>query len=503
MDDLDQTLRIVDGIEVEDRWDEILSRQPTVPLRQGGGQPRRWRTLVVGLVVGAIGVAVAVVAFNGATPAHQRGPASSGSPTPMITARLSRTVGLDATAESIAAADGSTWVVTYDSQDGSGHVVQIDAARGLVKRTIPIDGFAYNVAAGEGAVWVPVERGHGGVSLVRIDAGSGEITGSVPGVSGPVVVDPSGVWAVEGHDVVRIDPSSLALTARIRLRETPFDIAAGGGSVWVLERPISGNGPSGPLEQFDAATAEPMRTVDLSGANLWIAASPDGVWLDASKPDVPGTSGAWFVPRTGGAPVDVASVANFRPFTVALGHVWFISGPSDKGLPAGGVCGLNIATNTIDSCAKPRSIVDLEGAHDALAYDPTTQTLWVGEYESGFVTKIDLVPAPVPAEFSFAEAQDLLAQRDMIVRAIPQGQTTGLLPRKVFDRVLSDWLTHHRTWRVLSVHLGDVRKMPMNGPTGPSWFVEITGPATGNCFYFFNAKDGEETAGACFYAARS
>jgi hypothetical protein len=39
--------------------------------------------------------------------------------------------------------------------------------------------------------------------------------------------------------------------------------------------------------------------------------------------------------------------------------------------------------------------VDLEAAHDPAGYEPVTNTLWVGEYESPFVTRIDVVPQPV------------------------------------------------------------------------------------------------------------
>jgi hypothetical protein len=73
--------------------------------------------------------------------------------------------------------------------------------------------------------------------------------------------------------------------------------------------------------------------------------------------------------------------------------VWFISGPNDPGLPKGGICGLNVLTRVVDACAEPRSIVDLELAHDPAAYDPVTHTLWVAESESSFLTRIDVVPS--------------------------------------------------------------------------------------------------------------
>jgi hypothetical protein len=110
-----------------------------------------------------------------------------------------------------------------------------------------------------------------------------------------------------------------------------------------------------------------------------------------------------------------------------------------------------------------------------------------------------------PAEFSFAEAATLLAERKMFVEPIPADQQQGLLDRTEFDRDLQEWMAHHPHWKVLSVHLGEL-DMPdghFNISNRPSYFVEITGPETGNCFYFHDATDGQEFLGACFYPARS
>jgi hypothetical protein len=115
-------------------------------------------------------------------------------------------------------------------------------------------------------------------------------------------------------------------------------------------------------------------------------------------------------------------------------------------------------------------------------------------------------PTPnTPAEFSFDEASDLLAQREVFVRAIPPNHQAGLLDRNAFAAVLDDWMTHHPHWQVLSVHLGeiDVQNAHFNISNRASYFVEITGPETGNCFYFFYATDGEEFLGACFYPTRT
>jgi hypothetical protein len=106
-----------------------------------------------------------------------------------------------------------------------------------------------------------------------------------------------------------------------------------------------------------------------------------------------------------------------------------------------------------------------------------------------------------PAEFSFEEAADLLAQREIFVTPISADQQAGLLDLNAFEAVLDDWMSHHPHWKVLSVHLGelDLQNAHFDISNRPSYFVEITGPETGNCFYLFDATDGEEFLGACFY----
>ncbi len=71
--------------------------------------------------------------------------------------------------------------------------------------------------------------------------------------------------------------------------------------------------------------------------------------------------------------------------------MWFISGPHDPGLPAGGICGLNAVTREVDACAKPQAIADLEGAHDLAAFEPMTRSIWVGQYQEPWVTRVDIV----------------------------------------------------------------------------------------------------------------
>lgn len=359
-------------------WGRISSRTWSPPTRAP-----RVAVTVVALLIATAAIAFVVLAFGTSRP-HTM-PGNTEGPPPMD-ARIAHTVDVGATAFSVAADGGSTWVVTYDFERGSGLVVHLDASSGRVVGRIRVDGFAYNIAAGGGAVWVAANDARGRPALVRIDGRSDRITGTVPGVAGPIAVDAAGVWAVQGTSVVRITTDPLEIGARIPLGEVPLDISVGGGYVWVLGRTVDDDGvSSGPLTQIDATTATVVRKVEFASTGLWLASTDDGVWA--------ASDGVAFVANAGGPPQVAGGVYNFRPFVVAHERVWFISGPHDPGLPEGGVCGLNITTERVDVCIEPPSIVDLEAAHDALALDPSTQTLWVSQYESSLVAGIRLTAA--------------------------------------------------------------------------------------------------------------
>jgi DNA-binding SARP family transcriptional activator/sugar lactone lactonase YvrE len=92
----------------------------------------------------------------------------------------------------MAASGGSVWIA---SACNASKVTRIDARTARVTRQIPVPGVALDVAAGFGSIWVTTMRG----LLLRIDPGTNEIV------------------------------------ARLRLRDAVW-MTAGGGFVWVLSR---------------------------------------------------------------------------------------------------------------------------------------------------------------------------------------------------------------------------------------------------------------------------
>ncbi len=391
--------RGAEGIPTPDLWPEIQRRSA----RGSRTSPVRRAALIgLALAIAATGIGLAVKALsNGSAGPVIPGTSPSTRATPVsVTATVVDRVRLEGLPGSVAAADGSVWVATYDFDRGTGAVVHIDAATDQILATVPIDGFVSNLAAGDGAAWAPVGVNGKGSSLLRIDAATNEVTGRVDGVTGPVVVAPVGVWAVEAGDggrdaaVVEIDPSTLQIERRIPVGEVPLDMAAGSGSIWVLTRTVTGDvTSSGPLLTIDAGTGS-VTPIDVNSAGVWIAADDAGVWLDVWDSSRSNNSVAQFIDASTGAPSgQPGAVYNFRPFAVAEDRVWFISGPHDQGLPKGGVCGLNVVTRKIDACAAPGSIADLELAHDPAAFEPSTHSIWVGEYQKPWVTRIDIAQA--------------------------------------------------------------------------------------------------------------
>jgi Tol biopolymer transport system component len=331
----------------------------------------------------------------------EQSPDPTETPSPIaLSARVAGRVRVDGVSGSVAAAEGSVWVATYDYEDRTSAVVRIDVATNQVVATVPVDGTPSNLAVGAGAVWVPTGA-QPRVALLRVDATTNEVTGRVEGVHGPIVVDPTGVWAIEdGPDerdaaVVRIDPEHLRIEARIPVGESPFDMVAGAGSIWLVAFQSRGSDvETGDLLRIDATSAELAATIPIESSGIWIAADDTGVWVPAWDPDDQHDSNAYFIDAsTNAVGGKLGDVYNFRPFAIEYGRVWFISGPHDRGLPDGGICGLNVTTRVVDVCAEPDWGPDLELAHDPAAFDPATHSIWVGSFNKPWVTRIDVVPA--------------------------------------------------------------------------------------------------------------
>jgi hypothetical protein len=121
------------------------------------------------------------------------------------------------------------------------------------------------MAAGAGALWVSQSSAR----LLRVNPRSRRVVASLAllGVGAPVVTE-GGVWAEccwsgintahPAGSVVRVDPASTQVVARIRLPGPPTAVGAGVGGVWVT-------GAGGPVWRVDPASNRVVATIAVPG----------------------------------------------------------------------------------------------------------------------------------------------------------------------------------------------------------------------------------------------
>src|SRR4029450_3280165 len=107
-------------------------------------------------------------------------------------------------------------------------------------QTIRVGTDPYNVAGGFGSVWITVSNG-----LVRLDPATGSVVARIDLGGRPWGVATGGgaVWiANQTHGTAsRIDPNTNAIVWRVRLDQDPLPttnpvgVAFGGGSVWAAD----------------------------------------------------------------------------------------------------------------------------------------------------------------------------------------------------------------------------------------------------------------------------
>jgi hypothetical protein len=202
-------------------------------------------------------------------------------------------------------------------------------------------------------------------------------------VSG-VTVGAGAVWVSPGYhprsgEVVRIDPRTNEVVARVGARVYAGELAASAGAVWVLGHPDytdeTARGES--LHRVDPGTNElvatPLRDerlllgghfvppVLVAGRDACGSTRPGrlpsmGPWQSASTPDNEVTRRP--------LPAD-----HFFPFAVTEGHVWFTS-------PGGDLAGLNVHTFEVEASLELRVNVG-----DA-TFDPANGSFWIAAVAS-------------------------------------------------------------------------------------------------------------------------
>jgi YVTN family beta-propeller protein len=218
----------------------------------------------------------------------------------------------------VAVGRGAVWVANADDRTLS----RVDPRRREVVRTISVPGPGQlsGLVSGEGAVWLGTGL-CGPTFLSRVSVAFNEIAQTVPlGRPGcflnhpwQVAVGERAVWAVGGSGIaslLRIDPQTMKVVARVETGIRPIAIGVGAGAVWVAAA-------LNVVARIDFRTMAVVNEVTVANGTRAIAVGAGAVWVAAADDDViaridPVTDSVTTI-RVGDLPTDVA---------VGKGAVW-------------------------------------------------------------------------------------------------------------------------------------------------------------------------------------
>jgi DNA-binding beta-propeller fold protein YncE len=220
----------------------------------------------------------------------------------------------------LAGAGTTLWTISSSVSEAAG----IDAAAADPKaRTIDLPSDPYDVAVGEGAVWIVANASGArtGGQLIAIDPASGRVSGTRPSASTLVVVTTGhgAVWVIEESGAVlrRVSPRALNTEAKIRVGRGSSAVVADAAAVWVA------NGDAGRLLRIDPSSNRIMARIAVRASDSVSLAAGGGAiwWIDnyrgtASRIDVESNRAVGSPLRLGG-PAGGAAVSG-RTLWVAM-----------------------------------------------------------------------------------------------------------------------------------------------------------------------------------------
>jgi YVTN family beta-propeller protein len=329
-------LGIEPGADLRHLETKILTQDPSLDLPKArvavtdapeAAQPRtaspkrpaafgRWGALALAAVVALAGVATAVLLF------HTRGSgqaAAAGNSVAVLDAKTGDLIGdipVGARPGAVAPAAGSIWVANL----GDGSVSRIDPRARRVVRTLSTGSGVSGVATAGDRVWTldfgppatvrAIDPLFDRVSQpVRIGARSAFLSHR----SEPVAVGAGSVWASNGDSaILRIDPTTSAVNARINVGNGPSGIAVGAGAVWV------GDDLDATVSRIDPGTNGVTRTIPVGHGASGIAFGDGAIWVAETLDDSvaridPSTNAVTSTIPVGNGPTGVAA---------AGGSVW-------------------------------------------------------------------------------------------------------------------------------------------------------------------------------------
>jgi serine/threonine-protein kinase len=184
-----------------------------------------------------------------------------------------RRVRLPGSGEGLATGGGFLWVTSPSDSGGRDTVFQIDLRDRRLVSSFPVGKLPLFATFGYGSAWVANYKGDS-VSVIR------------PGIARPETVrvgaGPLGIAAGEGaiwvvtywnRRLVRIDPETRRVLARIPVGAGPLSVAVGAGSVWVTNR------DERTVTRVDPRTGKVARTIHLDSAPYGIRHGHGRIWV--------------------------------------------------------------------------------------------------------------------------------------------------------------------------------------------------------------------------------
>jgi hypothetical protein len=287
---------------------------------------------------------------------------------------------------SVAKGAGGVWTASVEEDGCSGYVTHVDPDRPRVVGRARVGAVA-DVAAGAQGVWaVGAPCGERKASVYRIDPRTDELVAAIPldverggrppSDVGEVAVGAGAVWVsvafgVRTGEVLRIDPQTNKIDARIDARGRPGDLVAANDAVWVAsDRQFTDESPgAASLHRIDpnanaiAATPVRDRLPLIGGTELLptIAAGNEAVWLFAARGASP--LAVRVDARTG--QLATKPVRAFWPVAVADDGVWFAGA---------GLRRLNPDTSEVDRVLRTPRAVDV-------AFDRENDAFWIASHK--------------------------------------------------------------------------------------------------------------------------
>jgi streptogramin lyase len=242
----------------------------------------------------------------------------------------------------------------------------------------------------DGDLWVA--GGGSSRTLVRIDGATNRVAQEIAvegRTLGDVAVDAHGLWvsvfAGDGIDVVRLDPVSGEVEARISMESSyAREVLAVDGTIWLHERRTRGSDVLGSvLTRLDPETGRVLATVPLHGGAAMVTGGDGSIWVPTWSSE--GGSQLLRVDPHRNEVVRYPSENLEFVIDVGEGGIWGVArrGPDLFG-ERSGIVRFDPVTGRVDAG------VGVPGGTIALAVAPGS--VWVVHYEEG-VTRIELRPA--------------------------------------------------------------------------------------------------------------